>query len=266
MRVAWIKKRGHMTVWAIADLHLSLGVEGKSMEKFGPIWKGYTEKIASQWRACVGMDDLVLIPGDISWAMRLDQVAPDIDWISALPGTKVILRGNHDYWWPSRSKLEEFLPKDILCIQNNALLWNNIAIGGSRLWDSSEYSFINFLEQPEALLAKERALSLEERENKEKEEERIFLRELQRLELSLQQMSQKADVRIALTHYPPIGAELLPSKTSEILEKYKINYSVFGHLHGVVSGGLPFGKARGVSYHLTSADYLRFHPLCILHN
>lgn len=254
-----------MTIWAIADLHLAFGVSGKSMEKFGSLWSNYTEKIASQWRSCVGQEDLVLIPGDISWAMRLDQVVPDIDWISALPGTKVLLRGNHDYWWPSRSKLESFLPKDILCIQNNALLWNNVAIGGTRLWDSSEYSFLDYLENPEALLEKGMALSEVEKEQKRSEDQRIFARELQRLELSLQQMHQEAEVRIALTHYPPIGAELLPSKASEILEKYQVNYSIFGHLHGVVLGSLPFGKARGVSYHLASADYLRFHPIRILH-
>jgi uncharacterized protein len=248
-----------MTVWALSDPHLAFGVPEKTMEAFGPAWELYADKIAANWKRCIAKEDLVLLPGDISWAMRAEDAAVDLAWIDALPGTKVILRGNHDYWWSSASKLAKIMPPSIHFIQNNVFLWNAIAIGGSRLWDTPEYSFNQFIvfqENPRA-----RVKTAEDLIKEKEEEERIFARELERLKLSLDQLPKGAEYRIAMTHYPPIGADLSPSRASKILEEHAIDVCVFGHLHNVRKNSLPFGEARGVKYLFTSCDYLDFIPL-----
>ncbi len=248
-----------MTVWAIADPHLSFGVPNKSMEAFGPLWEGYTRKMEAAWKERITDKDLVLIAGDISWAMRLEDAEADLKWIGALPGTKVMIRGNHDFWWSSASKMAKVMPPSLHFIHNNAFLWNGIAIGGTRLWDSIEYRFdewIHFKENP-----REKKKMEPEREG---ESEKIFERELERLKLSLKMLDKEAHTRIAMTHYPPISADLRPSRASAILEENKIDICVFGHLHSLKKDAPMFGEARGVRYLLTSCDYLDFIPLRIL--
>lgn len=249
-----------MAVWAIADLHLAFGVPNKSMDVFGEPWTNYTDKIKKKWLENIGPDDLVLIPGDISWAMKIDEARPDLEWIHQLPGTKVILRGNHDFWWTSIKQIEAILPPSIHLIQNNTYHWNDISIAGARLWDTPEYrfnAFINYMENP-------RAKKLSDEEDRSAEAEKIFQRELGRLELSLKEMAKKDTLRIAMTHYPPIGADLAPSQTSALLDKYKVKICAFGHLHNVRKGALPFGEKNGIRYCLTSADYLDFMPLKLM--
>lgn len=248
-----------MSVWSLSDLHLAFGVPEKTMEVFGPFWHNYAEKIESHWKQKISSKDLILIPGDISWAKHLEQALVDLKWIDALPGTKVILRGNHDYWWSSASKLSKIMPPSIHFIQNNVFIWNDIAIGGSRLWDTSEYHFDTFIEFQENL--RQRLKTSTELEDEKEENERIFVRELERLKLSLSQISSKSKIKIAMAHYPPIGPDLAPSRASQILESFHIDYCVFGHLHNVRKGALPFGEARGVKYLFTSCDYLDFIPL-----
>ena len=128
-----------MTIWALADLHLSFGVPDKEMDVFGPKWKNHPEKIRANWEKLVKPDDLVLLPGDISWGMHPEEALPDLNWIDSLPGTKVMIRGNHDYWWTSISKVEKVLPKSIHVIQNNIYRWKDVIICGARLWDTEEY-------------------------------------------------------------------------------------------------------------------------------
>ena len=250
-----------MTVWVLADLHLSFGVPDKQMDVFGSQWKGHPEKIRANWLEMIRNEDLVLLPGDISWAMHPEDAKADLDWIHELPGTKVMIRGNHDYWWSSLKKIEKVLPPSIHLIQNNVFTWNDLIIGGARLWDTPEYSFgeyIDYINNP--------------RENKltkvedPKEVEKIFERELGRLENSLKQMPKSGGpkVRIAMTHYPPISADLQPSRAAAILEKYGITHCVFGHLHNVKRDALPFGVKNGVQYVLTSCDYLNFIPVKLL--
>jgi predicted phosphohydrolase len=251
-----------MSIWALSDLHLAFGAPEKTMEDFGPSWEKYAEKISANWKKMISAEDLVLIPGDISWAMRLEEALTDLKWIDALPGTKVILRGNHDYWWPSSSKLAKALPPSIHFIQNNAFLWKDVAIGGSRLWDTPEYSFNSFIEFKENPRA--RVKTQEERAKEKEEDERIFVRELERLKLSLSQLDKNAKLRIAMTHYPPIGADLASSRASQILEAFEIDVCVFGHLHNVRAGALKFGEARGVKYVFTSCDYLDFVPVKLM--
>lgn len=247
-------------IWAIADLHLSFGVPGKEMDVFGPQWAGYTDKVVKNWNSLITPDDLVLIPGDISWAMHPEEAKPDLDWIAALPGTKVILRGNHDYWWTSLSKIEKVLPPSIHLIQNNAYNWHGFSIGGARLWDTSEYSFNNYIDYQQ----NPRAKPLTERDKDPMEAERIFQRELGRLELSLKCLAKDAHTRIAMTHYPPIGADLKDSRASKLLEKYNVKACVFGHLHNVKQGLPMFGTKNGIQYSLTSCDYLNFIPIQVI--
>ncbi len=250
-----------MKIWAIADLHLSFGVENKSMDFFGPDWAGHAEKIEKNWRAVIAPEDLVLIPGDISWALKTEDAVPDLQWIHSLPGTKVILKGNHDFWWGSLSKITPILPSSIHLIQNNTFVWNGIAIGGSRMWDTKEYSFGQFIDFKENPRQKKKEGPTPEQIEAD---EKLFDRELQRLELSLAQLPKDAKIRIAMTHYPPVGADMAPSKTSAILEKHNIQICVFGHLHNIKKGIDLFGEARGIRYMLTSCDYLQFQPIAVL--
>lgn len=246
-----------MQIWAIADLHLAKSIPAKNMAVFGPEWEGYMDKMEASWRQLVQPDDLVLLPGDISWAMKLEEAKIDLRWIDALPGTKVMIRGNHDYWWSSAKKMSEIFPPSIHFIHNTAFHWNDIAIGGTRLWDTPEYNFngyIHFQENPRARPAA----------REEEGGEAIFERELERLKLSLKQMNPSAKIKIAMIHYPPISADLQPSRTSAILEEYGIQICVFGHLHNVKKDRPLFGEVRGVKYHLTAADYLDFRPLRVL--
>lgn len=244
-----------MNIWAIADLHLSFGVPDKNMDVFSPAWKDHAEKIAHNWKEVIAPEDLVLIAGDISWALHVQDAIIDLKWIDQLPGTKVMIRGNHDYWWNSLSKVKAILPPSCHVIQNDAFQWNDVSIGGARLWDSSEYGFNDYI------AFTERAKPKEKKAVSEVDDEKIFERELQRLEMSLKALKQDAATRIVMTHYPPIGATLLPSRASQLFEKYRVDSVLFGHLHSVKKDKPLFGEARGVRYLLTACDYLDFKPL-----
>lgn len=244
-----------MAIWAIADLHLSFGTPGKEMAIFGPDWENHYQKIEKNWKERIAEDDLVLIAGDISWAMKIEEAVPDLEWIDKLPGTKVMIRGNHDYWWGSLSKVEKICPPSVHPIQHNIFRFGSVEIGGTRLWDTSEYRFDEFIEKKEVPKIKQK-----ETQQLRDEAEKIFIRELGRLEMSLKMFSPQAEKRIVMTHYPPIGADLAPSYAAKLLEKHGVDICVFGHLHSVRPGSLLFGEARGIEYHLTSADYLKFIP------
>jgi predicted phosphohydrolase len=250
-----------MRIWAIGDLHLSFGVANKSMDIFGPAWEKHAEKIASNWKALIHPDDLVLVPGDLSWAMKIEEVVPDLQWVHDLPGTKVMIKGNHDYWWDSIAKIAPVLPPSIHLIQNNVFNWRDVTIGGARLWDTPEYSFGQFVEYRENPKAKVK--NTEELVQADLTE-KLFNRELERLKMSLANLDPKAKLRIAMTHYPPIGADLQPSRGAQILEQNNINICVFGHLHNLKAGLDLFGEARGVRYILTACDYIHFQPVAVL--
>lgn len=231
------------------------------MEIFGPHWKSHAEKIASNWKSTIHPDNLVLVPGDLSWAMKIEEVVPDLEWVHNLPGTKVMIKGNHDYWWGSLSKIAPVLPPSIHLIQNNVFNWKEVTIGGARLWDTPEYSFGKYVEYRENPKAK--TVDAEELVQQEFSE-KIFNRELERLKMSLKGLDPEAKVRIAMTHYPPIGADLKPSRAAQILEQHQIDVCVFGHLHNLKPAEPLFGEARGIRYVLTSCDYIHFQPIAIL--
>jgi hypothetical protein len=244
-----------MAVWALADLHLAISTPDKKMDFFGEPWIDYTEKIQKNWLSHITNEDLVLLPGDISWAMKPEIAKTDLDWIHALPGTKVMIRGNHDYWWSSLSQVAKVLPPSIHLIQNNAFNWKGYSIGGARLWDTPDYSFNSFIDFKENPRSKKLTESDDPNEAK-----KIYDRELGRLELSLKALDKNASTRIIMTHYPPISADLSPSDASRLLEKYNIQNCIFGHLHNVKKNSLPFGESKGINYQLVSCDYLDFIP------
>lgn len=250
-----------MAIWAIADLHLSLGIKNKEMDVFGPEWHQHHKKIESHWREKIHEDDLILLAGDISWAMHLPEALTDLEWIHSLPGTKVMIKGNHDFWWSSAKKMHAIMPSSIHFIHNNAFTWNDVTVGGARLWDSPEYTFNKFIEFRENPLTSK---APKKNPDAESEAEKIFLRDFNRLEISLQALSKDASKRLVMTHYPPISADLKDSRVSALLEKYDIHHCIFGHLHSLKSEVTMFGDKNGIHYHLTSCDYLNFDPIKIL--
>jgi predicted phosphohydrolase len=245
-------------VWTIADLHLSFGTPNKKMDVFGERWVNHEERVKEHWQQLVHLDDLVLIPGDISWGMTPEQALPDLEWIHQLPGTKVMIKGNHDYWWTSLKKLEKILPPSIHLIQNNAFVWNNIAIAGTRLWDDVNLSFDGYIEMKDNPLVK----TLVEAPLNE-ETVKIYNRELMRLENSLKAIPKHCEERIAMTHYPPVGPLLQPSAASSLLEKYGVELCTFGHLHCLKRESPLFGKLNGIEYVFAACDYLDSTPVCV---
>lgn len=248
-----------MSIWAIADLHLSFGIPDKGMDVFGERWVRHTDRVKEHWLAKIKPDDLVLIPGDISWAKKIDDALPDLQWINALPGTKVLTRGNHDYWWESLKKLASVMPPSLHVVQNNAFSWKDVSIAGCRLWDSNEYDYDPYVEYINTAITKRPFTD----NSSPAEAEKIFERELLRLEISLKCLDPKARLRVAMVHYPPIGPDMKPSRVSQLLVKYNVNVCVFGHLHNVKLGSLPYGMAEGVRYYLTACDYIDCNPVLI---
>jgi uncharacterized protein len=241
-------------IWALADLHLSLSTPEKTMEVFGPEWNGYIERMKENWCAVVTEEDLVLLPGDISWAMKLSQMEKDLEWIDSLPGQKMLIRGNHDYWWGSLSKMRKAFPASIQIVHQNAYLWNGIAIGGSRLWDTPEVSLEGISDYKPPEKSKEQL----------SEEARIFEREIERLERSLKEFDPKAEKRIVMTHYPPIGLEGKSTRVSKLFKEYQVDIVVFGHLHKLYLDAKIYDQTfDGIRYDFVAADYLEFKPKLI---
>ncbi len=225
-----------MRLFAIGDLHLQGGQE-KPMEVFGDHWEGHFDRISADWRARVGEHDVVLIPGDISWAMQLRDAVPDLQSIGELPGRKIILKGNHDYWWGGIGQVRRALPESVQAIQHDTADLGEIVVCGSRGWA-----------YPNA----EVALS--------PEDQRIFERELIRLELALEAARKAADGRpiLVMMHYPPLYPQDKDTPFTRLLEKYPVHTVVYGHLHGAgIRAGFN-GEHHGIRYMLTSCDALGF--------
>ncbi len=227
-----------MPVFAIGDLHLP-GHDEKPMDVFGHRWERHFELVCENWTRLVQADDIVLIPGDISWAMQLSDALDDLNAIAALPGRKVLLRGNHDYWWSSISRLREHLPQGMYALQNDAMLLDDIVICGTRGWTIPTAAW----------------------EGKDTDV-KIYQRELIRLRLSLQQGQKLADGRplVCMMHFPPVLGDLSPTGFSELLEEYAAHTVVYGHLHGAAIANGFGGMLRGVRYELVSCDALSCVP------
>lgn len=226
-----------MKVFAISDLHLSIN-NSKPMNIFGPVWDNYLDEIIVDWNKKVSEDDIVLLAGDLSWAMKLEDAKADIEFLKDLKGTKILIRGNHDYWWSTISKVRNILPKGIYALQNDSMVFGNYIFCGTRGWivDDSKMTDSN--------------------------DKKIFDRELIRLEMSLQeakkmQEEDKNKQIICLIHYPPFDKNNNPTKFTDLIEKYEVKTVVYGHLHGKVPNVKEVLNLNGVKYYLTSCDMVK---------
>ncbi|MBQ9009365.1 MAG: metallophosphoesterase [Clostridia bacterium] len=228
-----------MRLWAIGDLHLP-GGDKKPMDIFGAHWKNHFERISEDWRSKVAAEDVVLIPGDISWAITLDNALEDLKRIAQLPGTIGILKGNHDFWWNSLTQLRMRLPSNMFALQNDAFRFGNVIIAGTRGWTI-----------PTGAQADEKVI-------------KIYKREIQRLSFSLDRARELAGpdrcTTVVMMHYPPITQETLRTGTgfTEVLRDAGIRECIYGHLHGNSIGYAVQGVVDGVRYDLVSCDALGF--------
>jgi predicted phosphohydrolase len=228
-----------MRLLAIADPHLST-LKPKPMDVFGGHWDGHPEAFFERWRETVRPEDVVVVAGDISWALKLDEAMPDLERIAALPGTKVLGRGNHDYWWPSITRLRAALPDGMLALQNDSLVVGRTAIVGTRGWTSPGFEHFS------------------------DEDDRIYRREVERLRLALSTLKGKAyDHLVVALHFPPTNHRLEPNGFTELIEHARPDAVVFGHLHGVAPSRV-MREWRGVRAVFVAADAVGFRPQVVL--
>ncbi len=229
-----------MNIYAISDLHLS-NTADKPMDIFGGNWDNHFEKIKADWLATVAPDDVVLIAGDTSWAMKLQDALVDLQAIAPLPGKKVFVRGNHDYWWNGISKLRAAAPENCYFLQTDALKIENVVLVGSRGWTclgSSDYT---------------------------EQDEKLYLREGERFRLALAEgdkLCAEGDKKLVLMHYPPFNVKQEDTHFTQMFEEHGVEKVVFGHIHGAAYFPLKTEK-NGVEYILTSCDKLHFKLLKI---
>lgn len=228
-----------MSLYAIGDLHLCLGAS-KPMDIFGGAWEGYMDKL-QDGISVIGSGDTTVLLGDLSWALDLKEATADFSWIDQIPGKKIILKGNHDYWWSTAAKFYKFCEDNGFSQQyilnNNHFEYENIAICGTRGW---------FYE-----------------ENRSGEhDEKVFKRELIRLEASLASAGSKE--KFVFLHYPPKYKGYECTEILELLHKYEVRRCYYGHLHGFSHGLALEGFWDGIEYKLVSADRLNFKPHQIL--
>ncbi|GKU27076.1 ser/threonine protein phosphatase [Clostridium folliculivorans] len=228
-----------MALYAISDLHLALNVD-KPMDIFGQNWYRHDEKIKENWITKITAEDTVLIGGDISWSMTADESKDDLDWINNLPGRKIIIKGNHDYWWSSISKLNSMY-EGMHFIQNNFFTYEDYAICGTRGWicpGSDKFT---------------------------SRDEKIYSREQIRLKLSLDAAKRAGYEKfICMIHYPPTNEKFDGSAFTEIFKEYNVEKVIYGHLHGPALSRVINGMHEDVQYIMTACDYINFDPVKIL--
>lgn len=228
-----------MALYAIGDLHLCLGAP-KPMDIFGGAWVGYMEKLKTGF-SDIRPEDTTVLLGDLSWALDLSGAREDFSWINEIPGKKIILKGNHDYWWSTAAKFSNFCKdngfQDLYLLSNNCYFYENWAICGTRGW---------FFEE----------------QRSGQHDEKVFRRELIRLEASLKAAGEKE--KLVFLHYPPRYKGYECPEILALLEKYKVRRCFYGHLHGGSHKLAMEGLWNGVEFRLVSADYLGFQPYTVI--
>ena len=233
-----------MALYAIADLHLPLGID-KPMDKFGSLWSNYVERLCDNWQTVVKSGDTVVIPGDFSWATYLEQSKRDFEYLNALNGRKILIKGNHDYWWTTMNKLKNFIAdndfNNIEFMQNNASVYEDIALCGTRGWLHPAWDGFT------------------------QEDRKIFDRETARMRLSLDSAAEyvkngKCASIYAFMHYPPMSSRAESNEMTDLLKEYNVKKVFYGHLHGAAHRNAVSGEHEGIEYRLISADYLQFVP------
>ena len=232
------EKEFSMSIYAIGDLHLALGEPAKSMEVF-PGWQRYMERLEERWRALVAPEDTVVLAGDISWAMGLEETEADFRFLEGLPGRKLLMKGNHDFWWNTRAKVEGFLDRrglrSLSMLHNNSVEAEGTALCGSRGWLF---------------------------EGSEKYDPLVVAREAGRIRRPLEAAAPGLE-KVLFLHYPPIYGEQVIPEFFDIMEEQGVRECYYGHIHGPGAAGAFQGEHRGVRLRLISADFLHFVPLKI---
>lgn len=227
-----------MSLFTIGDLHLSLSVD-KPMDIFGG-WSNYVEKLKENWLNLIKSEDTVVLVGDTSWGMTLEQAEEDFRFVHNLPGKKIILKGNHDYWWTTKNKMDNFFSEKgfqtLNILNNNHFKYDNFGICGTRGW-------IN--------------------ETKIEADKKVLLREAGRLDASIISAKKAELIPIVFLHYPPIYAGNYNYEMLEILHKHEIKHCFYGHIHGKSCDYSINGERDGINYRLISSDFLQFNPLLI---
>lgn len=228
-----------MSLYAIADLHLSLS-SGKPMNIF-PGWDNHVERLEKNWQTTVSPDDTVVVPGDISWAINFEEAKADFDFINRLNGHKVIMKGNHDYWWNSMAKMNRFLEENgfdtITIVHNNYYPYGEYGICGTRGW-------IKDTEEPA--------------------DAKVLAREAGRLEASIKAALADGKKPIVFLHYPPIFANDYNREILDVLFQYDIKTCYYGHLHGNAHRYAVCGEVDGINYQLIAGDFVQFCPKLIM--
>lgn len=230
-----------MSLYVLADLHLCFSDPTKTMSIFNG-WQDYQERIKKHWLENIKEGDMIVLPGDISWGMSLAEAVPDFRFINELPGEKIIIKGNHDYWWTTMKKMEEFLSSEgfntIKILHNNHYRYENYGICGTRGW----------VNMPG-----------------ETQDEKVLKREVQRLETSIRSALAEGLEPIVFLHYPPIFATNFNYDILEILYRYNIKDCYYGHIHGRSAHELCVTNTYDdINFHLIAGDYLQFIPEKVL--
>ena len=220
-------------IYGIGDLHFDYS-KNKPMDIFGDNWLDHEEQIINNWKDKVKDEDLVLVPGDISWALRHDEAYFDLKRIHELPGKKVFIKGNHDYWWQSLNKLKALELDSIEYIQNTAFQYKDYIISGTRGWYSKDSD--NFTE----------------------DDEKVFKRELMRLRMSLSDIVDNDKKRIVMLHYPPFNMDLSPNEFVFIMKEFGVDICIYGHLHSEGHKYAVEGNIEGIEFICVSSDYINF--------
>ncbi|HET6387203.1 MAG TPA: metallophosphoesterase [Armatimonadota bacterium] len=220
-------------LYAIADLHLPSTL-GKTMDRFGSAWENHPEKVRKNWLDRVGPEDSVLVCGDISWAMKIEEARPDLEFLAGLPGTKYLIRGNHDFWWrrSTTRSIQQSLPPHIVLIQGEGRVVEGVAIGGTRGWQVEDR-----IPQPH--------------------DEKILRRELGYLRQAFAELPESP--RVAMLHYPPYNPDLQLNEFGRLLLELKVELTVFGHLH-VGNPNVLAGPVESLELQLVAADRVDFCP------
>ncbi|MDR3022352.1 MAG: metallophosphoesterase [Clostridiales bacterium] len=219
-----------MSVYAISDLHMSSAVN-KPMDIFKG-WDNHINRIVQSWLQTVCDDDIVLLGGDLSWAIDLQNAMPDINFLADLPGHKVLIRGNHDYWWKSITTLRQSLPSKMYALQNDSVMIGNYLICGTRGWTVPE-------------------------RHQGAHDKKIYNREVERLKLSLQNMQSKRQVGqfvIAMAHYPPFNSLIKATPFTDLYNQYGVSKVIYGHLHGKAITTPAIVTINNTQFYLTSCD------------
>lgn len=236
-----------MAVFVIADLHLPFGDSSKTMEVFGGRWANYTDKLKENWIRDVSSDDTVILAGDTSWGMDFKTALPDLSFVNSLPGKKILLEGNHDYWWNTVKKMNSFCEEnglDFSFLRNNAFETDDFIICGSRGWYTGEKTI------PES----------------NADSAKIVNRENMRLRQSLEEGKKLSSDKpiVAFLHFPAVYGSYVCDEITDTLSHYGVKLCFYGHIHGI-HREMSDIIHNGITYKMVSADHLNFKPYKIIY-